>query len=177
MYVCALAYLKYHTFVHVRQTQQNCIVCVASVRWCELDPRQLKTVADRKHVHSNRPMYTRHDTNRTILSRLAGGMNWAVAGVRSDSGSSFISRPIIVTSRRQQGLSRRCTTMSTAESTPPEVFKWTGGIISTLVEPRVSWTTRGGDALPGGRLRPLEACCRPYNTIRFAILTCSQKLA
>jgi len=89
-------------------------------------------------------MYTRHDTNRTVLSRLAGGVNWAVAAVRSDSGSSFISRPIIVTSRRQQGLSRRCTTMSTAESTPPEVFKWTGGIISTLVEPRVSWTTRGG---------------------------------
>jgi len=92
-------------------------------------------------------MYTRHDTNRTILSRLAGGVNWAVAGVRSDSGSSFISRPIIVTSRRQQGLSRRCTTMSTAESTPPEVFKWTGGIISTLVEPRVSWRTRGGRRL------------------------------
>ena len=54
-------------------------------RRCELDSRQLKTVADRKSEVRTRPEQssnshrnTRHDADRTVLSCLAGGVNWAL---------------------------------------------------------------------------------------------------
>jgi len=45
-------------------------------------------------------------------------------------------------SRSRRGPSRRCTTMSTVDSTPPELSSRTRGIVSWLVEPLVPWTTR-----------------------------------
>jgi len=51
----------------------------------ELDCRQLVTVADRKSEvgtrSDSRPIHighTRHDTDRTVLSFLAGGVNWVL---------------------------------------------------------------------------------------------------
>jgi len=32
-----------------------------------------------EHIQSNRTIYTRHDTDRTVLSRLADGVNWTLA--------------------------------------------------------------------------------------------------
>jgi len=55
------------------------------LRRCELDSRQLKTVADKKfevwtrsEQSSNSRRHTRHDTDRTVLSRLVGGVNSAL---------------------------------------------------------------------------------------------------
>jgi len=72
-------------FTPPRQTRQNCL-CLCPHQRCELDSRrrQLKTVADRKfevgtrsQQSSNSHRHTRHDTDRIVLSCLAGGVNWA----------------------------------------------------------------------------------------------------
>ena len=56
----------------------------------ELDSRKLKTVADRKsevwtrsEQSSNSHRHTRHDTDTTVVSCLAGGVNWALESVDS----------------------------------------------------------------------------------------------
>jgi len=57
-----------------------------SLRRCEMDSRQLKTVTHRQKKNevgtrseqsSNSHRHIRHNTDRTVLSCLAGGVNWA----------------------------------------------------------------------------------------------------
>jgi len=55
------------------------------IRRCKLYSRQLKTVADRtfevrtrSEQSSNSQRHNRHDADRTVLSCLAGGVNWAL---------------------------------------------------------------------------------------------------
>ena len=70
-----LAYiLKVNLHRHARH-DKTVLSVSRPLRRCQLDSRQLKSVADRKfevgkHVQSNRPIHTRHDTDRTVLSCL-----------------------------------------------------------------------------------------------------------
>ena len=71
---------------HHQTRHDNTVLSVSRpLRRCELNSRQLNTVADRnlksEHVQSNRPIYTRApDTtqDRTVLWCLAGGVSWAL---------------------------------------------------------------------------------------------------
>ena len=47
-----------------------------------------------KHVYSNCPIHTRHDTDRTVLSCLAGGVNWALGVWLSLARRLFLKRAV-----------------------------------------------------------------------------------
>ena len=80
-------HVKANSHRHVRH-DKTVLSVSRPLRRCELDSRQLKTVADRKFykvwTRSGQSSYShrhsRHVTDRTVLSCLAGGVNWALAG-------------------------------------------------------------------------------------------------
>ena len=87
-----VSYDCYAQFTPPGQTRQNSPVWSCLPRRCELDFRQLKAVGDRKFevwTRSERScsthLYTRHDTDRIVLSCLAGGVNRALVELSSKS--------------------------------------------------------------------------------------------
>jgi len=65
-------------FAPPRQTRQNCLVCVASASAVSVGFPTTQGCSDfvrrsRDSVHT-----ARHDTDNTVLSCLAGGVNWAL---------------------------------------------------------------------------------------------------
>jgi len=74
--------------IHIasRQARHNKTVLSVSrgVNWIP-DNSRLSVAEDSKaeHVQSHRPIHTRHDTDRTVLSCLAGSVNWALQAYSS----------------------------------------------------------------------------------------------
>ena len=101
-------------------------------------PTSLGTQRVRRHHchtrHGQQSLETRHRPLQQVLSSL---LIRRIACIAARSSSSSSSR-----SRSRRGPSRRCTTMSTVDSTPPELSRRTFGIVSKLIEPLVPWTTR-----------------------------------
>jgi len=74
--------------IHIasRQARHNKTVLFVSrvVNWIP-DNSRLSVAEDSKaeHVQSHRPIHTRHDTDKTVLSCLAAGVNWALQAYSS----------------------------------------------------------------------------------------------
>ena len=82
MWVVFGGFLKSNSHHHARH-DKTVLSVSCPLRRCESDSRPLKTVADRRcevwtrsEQLSNSHRRAGHDTDRTVLSRLAGGVNW-----------------------------------------------------------------------------------------------------
>ena len=114
------------------------------LRRCELDSRQLKTVADgkfevwtRSEQWSNSHQHTRHDTHRTVLSCLAGGVNWALGWNAGVHDSSPVYMSALVSRRRDRMKERKhCSDWQ---------FNWTHSVV--LLTNQAKYRTNVGRVL------------------------------
>ena len=77
-----------------------CRVRFGGVNWIPDNSRLLPTEnLKSEHVQSNRPLRSRHDTDRTVLSCLAAGVNWALvklAGVARNAVDVYVADAVHV---------------------------------------------------------------------------------
>jgi len=83
--VCVCVYiLQYTAMPDATKLSCLCRVRFGGVNWIHDNSRLCPTKYSKsEHVQSNRPIHTRHDKDRTVLSRLAGGVNWSLCPIHT----------------------------------------------------------------------------------------------